>query len=67
MKRAEVIRKISKAAGVPFESEELTNHTGITGGGIATVDSRSTSDFGRTAETIFKQLEPAPGVGWWRK
>lgn len=70
MKRGEIIRKIrkaAKAAGVSVEVEELTNHTGLTVGGIPTVVSRSTDDFGRMAEVIFKQLEPALGEGWWRK
>lgn len=70
MKRGEVIRKIrkaAKAAGVEVILTELTEHTGLTVGGIPTVVSRSTSDFGFTAETIFKQLEPALGEGWWRK
>lgn len=70
MKRGEIIRKIrkaAKAAGATYVEVELTNHTGITVDGVATTVSRSTSDFGRMAEEIFKQLEPALGEGWWRK
>jgi hypothetical protein len=70
VKRAEVLRKIraaARAAGVEMTEQELTNHTGITVGGICTTVSRSTGDFGRMAETIFKQLEPALGKGWWRR
>lgn len=70
MKRGEIIRKIrkaAKAAGVTVEIDELTNHTGLTVGGVSTTVSRSTSDFGQMAEVIFKQLEPALGEGWWRK
>ena len=70
VRRAEVLRKIrdaAKAAGVEMTEQELTRHTGITVGGISTTISRSTGDFGRMAEVIFKQLEPALGKGWWRK
>jgi hypothetical protein len=70
MKRGEIIRKIRKAAkdaGLEYVAEELTNHTGVVVGGVPTTVSRSTADFGWMAETIFKQLEPALGEGWWRK
>lgn len=70
MKRAEVIRKIrkaAKAAGVECVEVEQTEHTGLIVGGIRTVVSRTTADFGWTAEEIFKQLEPALGKRWWRK
>lgn len=70
MKRAEVIRKIrkaAKAAGVEYSQTELTEHTGITVGGVSTTVSRTTADFGWMAEEIFKQLQPALGKGWWRK
>jgi len=69
--RDEVIRKIRKAAkeqGLAFSQEELTRHTGITVGGLRTTVSRSSKDMPNVfAETIFKQLEPVLGKGWWRK
>lgn len=71
MKRNDVIKKIRKAAkdqGLPFEMYELTKHTGVRVGDTATTVSRSSSDMPDVfAETIFKQLEPALGKGWWRK
>lgn len=71
MKRNDVIKKIRKAAkaqGVSCELYELTNHTGIRVGDTATTVSRSSKDVPNLfAETIFKQLEPALGEGWWRK
>jgi prolyl-tRNA editing enzyme YbaK/EbsC (Cys-tRNA(Pro) deacylase) len=71
MKRGDVIRKIKKAAkekGLPFEQEELTRHTGIKVGGVAATVSRSSRDMPDVfAETIFRQLEPALGKGWWRQ
>lgn len=70
MKRGEIIRKIqaaAKAAGVDCTLAELTNHTGITVGTAATTVSRSTKDFGRMSDVIFKQLESVLGEGWWRK
>jgi len=70
VRRAEVIRRIRKAAkdaGVECVVVELTEHTGLVVGGVRTVVSRSSADFGRMAEEIFKQLEPALGKGWWRK
>lgn len=71
MKRGDVIRKIKNAAkekGLPFEQEELTRHTGIKVGRVATTVSRSSRDMPDVfAETIFRQLEPALGKGWWRQ
>jgi hypothetical protein len=71
MKRGDVIRtikKAAKAANVEFEQTELTKHTGITVGNVKTTVSRSSKDMPDVfAETIYKQLEPALGKGWWRK
>ncbi len=71
MKRGDVIKAIKKEAkrqGVEFEQYELKRHTGIKVGATSTTISRSSSDMPDLfAETIFKQLEPALGKGWWRK
>ena len=71
MKRNDVIKRIRKAAkdqGLSFDQYELTNHTGIKVGDTATTVSRSSEDMPDVfAQTIFKQLEPALGKGWWRK
>ena len=70
MKRSEVLKKIreaAKTAGVPYAERELTRHTGITVGSVSTTVARHTEIPDRFAETIFRQLEPALGKGWWRK
>lgn len=70
MKRRDVLRKIRKAAkeaGVDYAEQELTRHTGITVGGVSTTVARHSEIPDLFAETIFKQLEPALGKGWWRK
>lgn len=70
MKRREVLKRIRKAAkeaGVEYSEQELTRHTGITCGSVSTTIGRHTEIADLMAETIFKQLEPALGQGWWRK
>lgn len=70
MKRGDVIRKIRKAAkakGSPYSQQELTRHTGITVGSVSTTVARHQEIPDLFAETIFRQLEPELGKGWWRK
>jgi hypothetical protein len=70
MKRRDVLKKIrqeAKATGATYSEQELTRHTGITCGGISTTVPRHNEIKDLMAETIFKQLEPALGKGWWRK
>jgi hypothetical protein len=70
MKRRDVLKKIrkqAKAAGVTYSEKELTRHTGITCGTVSTTVARHNEIADQMAETIFKQLEPALGKGWWRK
>ncbi|MDN5934111.1 MAG: hypothetical protein L0I24_24070 [Pseudonocardia sp.] len=68
MKRSAVIKKIrqgAKRAGVDFEMYELTNHTGIRCGEVATTIGRHTEIPELMALTIYKQLAPALGDRWW--
>lgn len=70
MRRAEVLRKIRKAAqaqGLDYTERELTRHTGITVGDVSTTVARHNEIPDLFAQTIFKQLEPALGKGWWRR
>jgi hypothetical protein len=70
VKRVEVLKRIRKAAkaqGVAYAEQELTRHTGITVGSVSTTVARHTEIPDLFAETIFRQLEPALGKGWWRK
>lgn len=69
MKRTTVIKKIRKAAkdaGLSYAETELRNHTGIRVGGVPTVVGRHSEIPNFIAETIYKQLEPVLGEGWWR-
>lgn len=61
------IRKAAKAQGVTYAEQELTRHTGITVGSVSTTVARHTEIPDLFAETIFRQLEPVLGKGWWRK
>ncbi len=68
MKRSAVIRKIrhgAKRADVDFEMYELTNHTGVRCGGVATTIGRHNEIPELMALTIYKQLAPALGERWW--
>ena len=70
MKRTAVLKKIRQAArdaDLDYMETELTNHTGLRVGGVSTVVARHLDIPQFTAETIFKQLEPALGKGWWRR
>ena len=70
MKRRDVLKKIRAEAnrqGVSYDEAELTRHTGIRVGGLRTTVPRHTEIPDRVAQTIFKQLEPALGEGWWRR
>ncbi len=70
MKRRAVIKKIeseAKLQGVSFAIRERTNHTGIEVGHIKTVIGRHIEINERSKISLFKQLQPALGKGWWRK
>ncbi len=43
----------------------MTRHTGIRCGGVATTVRRHNEIPEQLAETIYKQLAPALGEGWW--
>lgn len=68
MKRTAVIKKIrrgAKIAGVEFDLYELTHHTGVRCGDVATTIPRHNEIPEQMAETIYKQLVPALGERWW--
>lgn len=70
MKRRDVIKKIkegARRAGVDVNFPELTNHTGIICGSIRTTLGRHAEIPEQHAETIYRQLQPELGKGWWRK
>lgn len=70
MKRAEVLKRIKKAAkakGFDVETYELTRHTGIKIGQTSTTLPRHTEVADTLAREIFKQLESELGKGWWRR
>ena len=69
MKRRAVLKQIeleAKRQGIPFALRELTNHTGIQVGHIKTVIGRHIEIDERSKISLFKQLQPALGKGWWR-
>ena len=57
----------AKAQGVSYTEQELTRHTGITICGVSTTVARQAEIPDMFAETIFRQLEPVLGKGWWRQ
>jgi len=70
VKRSAVIKKIrqgAKNAGITFEMYELTRHTGIRCGGVATTVPRHSEISEQMAKTIYQQLAPALGERWWTK
>ena len=69
MKRSQVIkrlRKAAKAAGVEFEIEELTRHTGITVGGHRSTLARHAEVDEVTVAKFYAQFQDVLGRGWWR-
>lgn len=69
MKRSAVIKKIkkqAKASGVEFSMSELTNHTGITVGGVRSTLKRHNEIDDVTAGKFFDQFASVFGKGWWR-
>ncbi|MGH3605753.1 MAG: hypothetical protein ACRDQI_17270 [Pseudonocardiaceae bacterium] len=70
MKRLAVIKKIrqgTRRADVDVEMYELTRHTGIHCGDVATTIPRHSEIADQLAEAIFRQLAPALGERWWTK
>jgi hypothetical protein len=70
VKQSAVIKKIrqgAKKAGVDVEMYELTCHTGIRCGTVATTIPRQSEIADQLAEAIFRQLAPALGERWWAK
>ncbi len=61
------IRKAAKARRLAYTERELTRHTGNTVGDVSMTVARHTEIPDLFAETIFTQLEPALGKGWWRR
>lgn len=69
MKRAEVLRKIkkaAKAADLDYTEVEGGRHTKITVGSKSTVVARHNEIADLMAKIIFKQLEEVLGEGWWK-
>jgi hypothetical protein len=70
VKRRAVLKQIeleAKRQGIPFALRERTNHTGIEVGYIKTVIGRHIEIDEKAKISLFKQLQPALGKGWWRK
>ena len=70
MKTTQVLKKIRRAAkraGVTYEEFERTNHLGIKVGNVKTTIGRHNETADLAAESLYKQLEPALGKGWWRR
>lgn len=69
MKRNAVIGKLkaeAKRQGVAFDVNELTRHTGITVGGVASTLKRHGEIDDVTAHKFFDQFADVLGKGWWR-
>jgi hypothetical protein len=69
LKRRAVLKQIELEAirqGIPFALRERTNHTGIEVGHIKTVIGRHIEIDERSKISLFKQLQPELGKGWWR-
>ncbi|MDR0945907.1 MAG: hypothetical protein LBM66_07085 [Bifidobacteriaceae bacterium] len=71
MKRAAILKKLkdqAKRAGVGFETTELTNHTGVTIGGVRSTLKRHTEIDEVSAGRFFDQFASVEGFGkgWWR-
>lgn len=70
MKRTAIIKKIrhgARNARLDVEMYELTRHTGIRCGGVATTIPRHSEIPEQMAEVIYKQLAPALGERWWTR
>ncbi len=70
MKRAAALKKIRKAAkdaGVMYQEEERTRHTGLMVGQVRTTLGRHSEVAEGTAEALYKQLQPALGKEWWKR
>jgi hypothetical protein len=64
-----VLKKIAAAAKDRYldcSQTELTRHTGITVDGLSTTVPRHSEIPDHIAKTIFRQLEPKLGKGWWK-
>lgn len=59
------IRRGARDAGLDVEVYELTRHTGIRCGDVATTVPRHSEIPERMAEVIYRQLAPALGERWW--
>jgi hypothetical protein len=69
VKRTEVLRRLrraARAADVPFEVVELTNHTGVIVGGRRSTPGRHAEIDDVTARRFFDQFADVLGKGWWR-
>jgi hypothetical protein len=69
MKRKAVLKKLqqaAKAAGVTYDTEELTNHTGVYVGGLRSTLKRHTEIDEVTVGKFFDQYAEILGKGWWR-
>ena len=69
MKRRAVLKKLkdqAKRAGVTYSEQELTNHTGVTVGGVASTLKRHGEIDDVTAGKFFDQYAEVFGKGWWR-
>lgn len=69
MKRQAVLKKLkteAKRQGVTFETEELTNHTGVYVGGKRSTLKRHNEIDETTVKKFFDQFAEILGKGWWR-
>lgn len=69
MKRTAVLRRLRRAArdaDLSYEVVELTNHTGVVGGGVRSTLARHTEIDDVTARKFFDQYAAVLGKGWWR-
>lgn len=61
------IKKAARERGLDVHEFEMTRHAGLKCGSVSVTIPRHTEIPEGTAETIFKQLEPALGRRWWKK
>ena len=69
MKRRAVLKMLQQEAkrqGLLFCLDELTNHTGVTVGGVRSTLARHSEVPDSTARAFFDQFSSELGKGWWR-
>lgn len=69
VKRSAVLKKIkdeAKRQGLPFETRELSRHTGVIVGSTRSTLGRHREVDDHTARKFFEQFAAEFGKGWWR-